>query len=302
MNKKRMRVLVGIFCMQTLFIAGCGKNTNQLEGKEITRSKTNSYNIVELSNIADDFSLQDAKDAGMLVLENMTITSGLNQWNEFYENAASGRSDEVMIAKYYEIGNESQYSPELYEEIKDDYPILYVFSLKYDGSVYTLSYYEDSKLYTYDYPYMIERVGHLSPTAAVAEHFFALVNDKELSYHDIKWSMLSSNLADKVDYRDVFAESISLENYNSRKPGTYRSEDGGATLILDENCQFSFSWLNNDSPSGRYSTEGDKLVLRVTDEEEYHFKLSGYGTLEFVSGDSGEDKVGIGTKFKYEIE
>ncbi|MGB4661243.1 MAG: hypothetical protein WBI07_18875 [Mobilitalea sp.] len=257
---------------------------------------------IDSNEIPKDISLEEAKEEGMLVLEGMAITSGGEEWNAFYHNVQSGKEDEILIAKYYELDDESHYSPEYYQEIKDDYPILYIFLLSYDGSSYTMSHYEGTQLLVYEYDYLVERVGHLTSNAAMAEHFFALTNDKKLSYHDISWSMFSSQSTDWVDFKYVFNESVVLTAYFSRQPGTYITENGLASLTLTENCEFTFNRYiaTNYDPSGRYYVEGDILILYVNEEEEYRFRIMGDSVLEFISGDMAEGLVEKGTEFLYQ--
>lgn len=311
-----------LICMLSLilvvFIPGCTSNSNknikvvekgykENQGSDGLESigviqKTDEYELfldIELEEIPSDFSLQDAKDAGMLVLEEMAITSGRNRWKVFLDNVRLGVADTIYIANYYEIGDKSQYAPELYEEIKDDYPVLYISKLAFDGEKYTKQHYEESKLYTYEYTYLLERIGWLGGTARIAQHFFALADKDDLSYHEIEWSMFSSSSTAWRDYKWVFTESVSLEDYNSRKPGIYKTENGLASLTLEENYRFSFNRniATSYDPTGRYYIEEDVLILHVSEEEEYSFGIVGDGTLEFLSGDYAESLVPIGTKF-----
>jgi len=311
MGKKRMYLLCVVICLYILFITGCNSINSEVKDYDKENIEVNIEENMQLEqtkystleDLPEDFSLQDAKDAGMLVLEEMNITNGLEEWKGFLAKTMSGEADKIMIAKYYELGDASHYSAEYYEEIKDDYPVMYIFLLSFDGSTYTMTNYEDAQIYKYEYDYLIERIGKLA-NAAIAEHFFALVNDSELSYHDITWSMLSSQFPNVVDFKYVFHESITLGDYYSRRPGLYKTEDGLAWLKLDENCEFSFNRnvATSYDPSGRYYVDGDLLVLHVNEEEEYIFEIIGDGILKFVSGDYAEGFVNIGVEFIYETE
>jgi len=280
------------------------QNETDNSGVSETDKEVSITDKIDISEISKDISLEEAKDKGMLVLEGMTITSGTKEWSDFYENVQSGKADEILIAKYYELDDASHYSPEYYEEIKDDYPILYIFLLSFNGSTYTMSYYEGTQLIAYEYDYLVERVGQVSSNAAIAEHFFALTNDNDLSYHDISWSMLSSQSSDWVDFKYVFNESITLAEYYSRQPGTYSTENGLASLTLDENCRYSFNRhiATNYDPSGRYDVEGDTLILYGNVGEEYCFEIMGEGVLEFVSGKYAEGLINKGTEFLYQAD
>ena len=310
------RITSMIVLILVVFLSGCKTNkdinvvdesnkekgsNNELVSRDDIVKKIALLEPIELEEIPSDFTLQDAKDAEMLVIENMVITSGLSRWNTFLNNVNFGLTDTIYIGKYYEIGDKAQYSPELYEEIKDDYPMLFISKLFYDGEKYTLQYYNESKLYTYEYAHLLERIGW-SKNASVAAHIVVIANQEDFSYRDIIGSMISSSSEAWIDYQWIFNESVTLEEYNRRKPGVYKTENGLASLTLDENCRFSFNRniATSYDPRGRYYVEKEKIILYVSEEEEYSFGMVGDGTLEFLSGEYAEGLVPIGTKFYIE--
>ncbi len=265
-----------------------------------TENDTDRLSFYSLEELPDDFTLEDALYSEMLVLSGMDMISGEDVWEVFLDTAEEGKEAQVMIAHHYEIGDPEHYSAELYEQMKDDYPKLYVFLLEYDGEAYTLSHYEEDKLYSYNYPYLIERIG-LMNNAAMATHGFYLVRDKEVTFHALWWSMFSSSLVDRVDYQTVFTESVDKAVYLSCQPGTYAAKDQSAQVTIEENCRFFFiRGAASYSPAGRYFIEEDKLILRAAEEEQYIFHIEGKGILTFESGKYAEYIVPIGTKFIHE--
>lgn len=76
-----------------------------------------------------------------------------------------------------------------------------------------------------------------------------------------------------------------------------------SSVKLKENNEFEFvinpvlSYL----PMGTYKIEGDKLILEVSDEEEYTFKIDDE-KLIFEEGKPANEFVTAGTKFFYDDE
>ena len=51
------------------------------------------------------------------------------------------------MVDYYTLLDKSHYGAEYYESIKDDYPMLFVKEISYDGNKFTEIHYEDEKKY-----------------------------------------------------------------------------------------------------------------------------------------------------------
>jgi len=69
------------------------------------------------------------------------------------------------------------------------------------------------------------------------------------------------------------------------KKGIYETEDGLASVTLFEDNKFVFNRniMTSYRPEGSYSIKKEKLILHVTDDEEYIFNIKD-GQLIFVSG------------------
>lgn len=100
-------------------------------------------------------------------------------------------------------------SPELYEETKDDYPVLYIQDLSFDGENYLLYYTDGEKEYEYEYPYLMHYSGAARSGAAFSRYDrYILVRDKDVTYEQIGRGMLSSVMGDQIDHVSVYTDLI----------------------------------------------------------------------------------------------
>lgn len=96
-----------------------------------TKADTSSGEQMALEIPPDDYSLEQAKADGCVVMEDGQITAGKERFLHFTENPVQDGS--VRIVHYYTLGDPSRYAPEHYEEIRDTYPCLFVHDLIYNG-------------------------------------------------------------------------------------------------------------------------------------------------------------------------
>jgi len=181
-----------------------------LIAEEITpkgvRLEKNASDMVQslYEKLPANYGYEDAVADSLFIVSDMQVTSGEEKWDDFLQDVSEGKSCSVLIGEYYELGDESHYSKEYYESVKDEYPQFYLKELFYDGTSYSLVSYEEDQTYEYHYPYMIERCGKMADNAAVSMSGYFLVRDVDVSFHDLMWAVLSSNSADWIDYRTVF--------------------------------------------------------------------------------------------------
>lgn len=190
--KKIISALLCLFCF-----ASCGNNAG------------GSADYMPYDEIPADYSLEDAKSDGLAVYENSDITSGQSVWNEFVRNAESGKPCFIRLAFYYTLGDPSQYAPEYYEEIKDDYPLLYIQDLSFDGNEYALFSKEDGEEYAYKYKYLKRLEETDPPDNALYSKCvrYVLVNDDSVnSWEQIMLSMLSSQSGVFIDHKTVYSD------------------------------------------------------------------------------------------------
>lgn len=151
-----------------------------------------------------EYGYEDAIADSLFIISDMQVISGEEKWEDFLQNVSEDKACSVLIGEYYELGDESHYSKEYYESVKDEYPQFYLKELFYDGTSYRLVTYEEDQTYENVYPYMIERSGKMSDNAKGSMSGYFLVKNTDVSFHDLMWAVLSSNSADWIDYRTVF--------------------------------------------------------------------------------------------------
>jgi len=118
----------------TAGLLGCGDRNSDVG----IDGGSNSDSDSESAGRPQAYTLEDVIAKGFVVHENLSVISGQDVWDEFVEKTQDGAPCIVMLAFYYTLGDPSQYSPEYYEEIKDDYPLLFTQLLRYDGDSFTL--------------------------------------------------------------------------------------------------------------------------------------------------------------------
>lgn len=160
-----------------------------------------------LYRLPGDYSLEDAKEDGCVVFENGDLTSGEAVWNSFLKMTGSGKPVRIRLAYYYAIEDPSRYEPEHYEEIKDEYPALYIKDLIYDGEGYTVEGYEDGKRILRRYSHLMKYEGKpRSKWASFSEYVrYVLTNDKTVTWEDIEDGMFSSMMGDWIDHYLIYS-------------------------------------------------------------------------------------------------
>lgn len=163
---------------------------------------------VPLKQLSDNYSLDDAKSDNCVIFEDGDITDGQSEWDSFIKKTEDGKSATVRLGFYYTLGDPLQYSKEYYEEIKDDYPVLYIHDLSFDGKKYMIESIEDGQLFSKDYTYLVKYDGEpKSVSASFSKYtYYVLVNDDTVTWDDIEHGMLSSKLGDYIDHYLVYSD------------------------------------------------------------------------------------------------
>ena len=152
-------------------------------------------------------ALEKAIEARYVVHMDGDVTNGQETWEAFLDKVENGNAASVRLAKYYTLNRESC-SEEYYEANKEDYPVLYLFDLYFDGEVYTLEWKEGNKEYARKYRYLMHYTGE-SPTANAAYDTYSeyvLVNDPKVTWEDIQRGMFSSQLGDYIAHDTVYVD------------------------------------------------------------------------------------------------
>jgi hypothetical protein len=186
-----------VFILILLALASCNKSEN------------NIITYIPYSKNPKNYSLENAKNDNLIVFENGNITSGQDIWDNFIKKTEKGNKSMVRLVFYYTLDNEN-IDPEYYEEIKGNYPCLYIQDLNFDGKLYTLYSIEDEKEYIFKYAYL-KRFEEISPidTAIYSKATrFVLVNDNEVTWEQIFYGMVSSTFGKSIDHKTVYSKYI----------------------------------------------------------------------------------------------
>ena len=145
------------------------------------------------ADIPGDYSLDDAKRDLCVVFEDGDITSGQALWDGFAVRAGRGQPCAVRLAWYYTL-DESRVSLEYYAANKDNYPVMYIQDLSFDGKLFHLYWVEGGSEYTREYRYMKRFDGSMRQGALYSGYVrYVLLNDETVrSWEQIETQMLSS--------------------------------------------------------------------------------------------------------------
>lgn len=165
---------------------------------------------VSLNAIPNDYSIDDAKSDDCVVYEDGDITDGQSLWDDFIKATEKDESATIRLAFYYTLGDPSNYTKEYYEEIKDDYPELYIKDLSYDGEKFTIESIEDGNLISKEYKYMMKYEGQPSSATALFSDYmyYVLVDDNSVTWNDIEHGMFSSQLGDWIEHSVVYSDLV----------------------------------------------------------------------------------------------
>lgn len=194
MTPRRRQALPALFCV--LLLAGCGHREAEP--------------LPPLEELPADYSLEQAREDGCVVHEDGDIASGQEAWEAFLQASSAGKAAAVRLVDYYTLGDPSRYDPEYYESIKDDYPLLYVSDLTFDGEAYTVSSLEDGKRLERTFSHLKYFEGEAETPGAVYDAYirYVLVNDDAVTWDQLMRGMYSSRLGDYIPFDAVYTDYI----------------------------------------------------------------------------------------------
>ena len=179
-----------------LLLSSCGVNPEPLPFEELP----------------EDYSLERAKDDGCLVTEDGAVTSGQEAWEEFLNAAEAGKAASVRLCSYYTLDDPSRYDPDYYESVKDDYPMMFLKDLSYDGERFTTLSYEEGQRHEATYSFLRRRE-QTAPSSGVKIIQYIITDDAESSLEKIGSQLYSSSFSpeDWIPFDIVYQEIIPLE-------------------------------------------------------------------------------------------
>lgn len=202
--KKKIIPLIITICM--LLITGC----SQPAEKTATTPDKAATEKTPLESLPDDYTLEQAKADGCVTHENGDVTQGREDFDAFYAATQSGESASIRLAFYYTLDDPSAYDEEYYESIKDEYPILFIQDLTYDGNEYTIRWYEDGEEIVETYPYLMKYEGEADSETALYKSYveYILTNDDTVTREDLLYGLFSSEAEDYIPHMSVCVDMI----------------------------------------------------------------------------------------------
>lgn len=166
------------------------------------------FEMKDLKEVADQYSLEDAKRDGYVIIEDGSVTSGEKNWQRFVDLTKEKTPCKIRVVHYYNIGDPSRYEPSYYESIKNKYPKMYILELDYDGKKFRVSHYEEDKLYEAEFKYLMKYEGKKETGIAAYGDYvkYVLVDDDTVTWNDILRGMLSSRLGDAIPHCEIYSE------------------------------------------------------------------------------------------------
>ena len=152
-------------------------------------------------------ALDQAINAGYVVQVDGDVTSGQEIWENFLDATKEGEASSVQVAKYYTL-EKVNCGEEYYEANKEDYPVLYLLDLTFDGKDYTLKWNEGNKQYIRTYKYLMHYTDEDSATQATAGAYsrYVLVNDNNVTWEEILAGAFSSQFGDYIEHHIVYTD------------------------------------------------------------------------------------------------
>lgn len=169
-----------------------------------------SSDIVPLEELPADYSLEQAKTDGCVTHENGDVSQGKEVFEAFYNTTKSGKTDAVRLAFYYTLDDPSRYDPDYYESIKEDYPILFIQDLSFDGKEYSIRWYEDGEEIIETYSFLMKYEGQAESQSALYKSYvrYVLTNDDTVTWQELIHGMLSSQFGDYIPHKNVCIDLI----------------------------------------------------------------------------------------------
>lgn len=160
------------------------------------------------SKRTDRDALQQAKESGCVIMEDGDVTSGQQMWQDFVKETEEGKRASVQLAHYYTL-DEEKCDERYYEAYQEDYPALYVQELTYDGDWYTLQWKDGETEYVRKYRYLMRYEGEAPTAKASFDTYvrYVLTQDDTVTWEQLSWGLVSSQLGDYIDHYQVYADS-----------------------------------------------------------------------------------------------
>ena len=169
---------------------------------------------VALEALPADYTPEQAKKDGCVVIENGDVSFGQDIWEEFYKKTQKGKPATVRYVHYYSLREPEHYDPDYYESVKNDYPKMYVYDLTYDGEVYREHHFEGTEEIVNEFLYLMHYVWKPDSPKALfdSQILYVLTDDDTVTWDEIMSGMLSSWAPNNIPrFESVYSDYLYID-------------------------------------------------------------------------------------------
>ncbi len=238
--------------------------------------------LFSLDHIPAGYSLEQAALDGIVTFIDGDLGNNAWIWQAFLKDTSKGQAASVRTMHWYNLPDPDRVAPELYAEMQETYPIQYLFELTYDGTTYTIRWYEDGREQVKTYQYLRHFTG--TPSSLTASYdryeYYILTNHATATYEELFQSALSSQYGAYIDHMTVYSDLTTLPDALDI-PDAVKAElvcDGDILVTLTEAgkldalCKFLRDAEALDYEPKTYST-GLDLILTGEDGSQTTLQL-----------------------------
>ncbi len=185
-------ILLFLTMILTISLIACGNSSAPKEEKS-------------LESVSKQYTLDEAKDDGCMVIEGGKLTAGQAVFDQFLADTADGKDTVLRVVDHFDAILSSVYGAS---------DILYISDILYRDNTYTVQYYEDGKLHTETFQYLVKDTFEAPTTDATFTDgvTWFLCNDETLTEEDISQSLISSSAQDALSFHTIYTEYHYKEN------------------------------------------------------------------------------------------
>ena len=182
-----------------------------------TPSEIDAYDVTQ----PPEQLLKEVKRDDFIVMEDSDVSVGQALWSDFYETTQAGKPASVKLATYYTLDHDNV-SDEYLAEHGDEYPMIYLAELSFDGEVYTyrsLNGQDGVTGFTRTYEYLMryEDIPKSESATFISCERYVLTHDNTITYDRLQYGLYSSQLGDYIDHLNVYSDYQYKPEYAERE-------------------------------------------------------------------------------------
>ena len=229
---------------------------------------------MDLKQVPDDYSLQQAEKDGCVVMENGDVAAGKDLWWNFYSSTLGKIPSGIRVVSYYS------------NEFSVGSSGMYVQDLTFDGEFFILRWYENEKLTVREYRNLLRFQGPAEDSAVAYESYerYVLTDDPNVTWKELRNDLLSSSSVADKDFYLIYTNLV-----YSDQP-SYAELNAAQANIMNVMGKYRIASVKINQLSWRLEievydhVEGLKELVEQYLDEEY-YEIGDYqGDLFYLSG------------------